>query len=126
MQKGHKMIRIETIPHKDQRYNTVGDWQFIGDDLIVRVSDMESEQGLYEFLVGIHELIEAVLCKAYGISQEEVDKFDMEHLDFEGEPGNLPDAPYYRQHLLATVIERILSDELDIDYNEYEEAIENL
>jgi len=119
-------ITIETIPHKEQRYETVGDWQFLGDDLTIRVSGMDhvamkSEQSYYEFLIGIHELIEAVLCKAYGITQEQVDYFDMSHPDAE-EPGALIDAPYYRQHLLASVIEHILADELGIDWNEYEEA----
>lgn len=117
------MIKIEVIPHKEQRYDTVGDWQFIGDDLLIRVSDLNDER--YNFLIGIHEAIEAMLCKAFGISQEVVDHWDMSHLDVK-EPGNILEAPYYQQHLMATIVERILSIGLDVDWNEYEEAIERL
>lgn len=116
-------IRIETIPHNEQRYETVGDWQFIGDDLVIRVSDMESKS--YAFLVGIHELIEAVLCKNAGVTEQQVDKFDMDNIDC-NDPGSLVAAPYYRQHLIATMIERMLADELNIDWTDYEDSLEAL
>jgi hypothetical protein len=120
-------IVIETIPHDQQRYDTVGDWQFIGDDLIIKVSRFYPNISFsnYEFLIGIHELIEAILCKAYGIKEEEVDYFDMSHEDHP-DPGSLKDAPYYRQHLIATIIEKMLASELGINWDDYEEAIESL
>ena len=114
-------IIIETIEHKDQRYNTVGDWQFIGDELIIKVSKLEDER--LEFLVGLHELVEAYLCKVYGITSEQVDAFDMAHED-DIDPGGIPTAPYYRQHLFATVVEHIIAGELDVDWDAYETAIE--
>jgi hypothetical protein len=126
-------IVIETIPHDQQRYDTVGDWQFIGDDLIIKVSKFFPKlvrepivpYDNYEFLIGIHELIEAILCKAYGIKEEEVDYFDMSH-ENHPDPGSLKDAPYYRQHLIATIIEKMLASELGVIWEEYEEAIDNL
>ena len=123
-------ITIETINHADQRYDTVGDWQYEpgftgGEDLRIKVSDMKSEGSEYEFLVGIHELIEAFLCKEFGIKEEDVDKFDLMHQDHP-DPGSLPEAPYYRQHLIATIIEQILAHELEISWDTYEEAIEAL
>jgi hypothetical protein len=117
------MIKIETIPHENQRYDTIGDWQRLGDDVIIRVSNMNNE--LYEFLVGIHELIEMYLCEVYGITEKEVDAFDISHPEAI-EPGNLPDAPYYRPHLIATIIERMLADELGVDWDKYEETIESV
>lgn len=121
-------IRIITIPHNEQRYNTIGDWQRQGDDALITVSDMNS--ALYEFLVGIHELIEMYLCEQSGISDEEVTTFDEMILetmpDYEGEPGSIIGAPYYRQHLIATIIERLLADELGIDWNDYDEAVGNV
>jgi hypothetical protein len=125
-------IIIEIIPHDQQRYDTVGDWQFIGDDLIIKVSklfplpleDSSLPFSYEEFLIGIHELIEAILCKAYGIKEEDVDKFDMSHEDHP-DPGSLIDAPYYRQHLIATIIERMLASELDVNWEAYEEVIDS-
>ena len=116
-------IVIETIPHDQQRYDTVGDWRKIGDDKVISVSNMENE--LYEFLVGIHELIEMYLCESYGIKEEEVDYFDFANQDHP-DPGNLKDAPYYRQHLIATIIEKMLASELGINWDDYEKAIESL
>ena len=117
-------INITTIKHEHQRYETVGDWQ-IGafENINIKVSNMNNPT--YEFLVGIHELIEAMLCKQYGITEEVVDSWDMDHLD-SNDPGSIPGCPYYRQHFLATIIERMLADELEVDWDLYEEAIESL
>ena len=95
-------IIIETINHKDQRYNTCGDWQFMGNtalvlkglfklrnDLPAFVSQEAMEEKTlfvqvskfgdwrYEFLVGIHEAIEAGLCKLHDVKGEDVDAFDI-------------------------------------------------
>ena len=116
-------IIIETIEHKDQRYDTVGDWQFIGDDLVIKVSKLGDEQ--MEFLVGLHELVEAYLCKAFGISESLVDSFDKANPD-SPEPGALPGSPYYRQHFLATIVERTVANELDVNWDDYEAVIETM
>lgn len=123
-------ITIETIPHKDQRYPTVGDWQIKPNSTIhISVSHMANSH--FEFLVGIHEAIEAFLCLKEGISQDAVDKFDREYetnrsKDDDSEPGDSRTAPYYRQHQIATGIERILAAELGVDWNIYESAIAKL
>src|SRR6202034_3881971 len=67
-------IIIRTIPHEQQRYPTTGDWQYIAGALHVDVSDMGNEN--YEALVGIHEAVEAVLCRKAGIKEELVTEFD--------------------------------------------------
>lgn len=117
-------IIIETIPHKDQRYPTVGDWQFLGDELLIRVSEMGDWKK--EALVGIHELVEALLCKSRGITQEEVDKFDMAYKGADMDPGNDPHAPYNEQHFIASTFEESLQEDLSVDEEDYENAIDKL
>jgi hypothetical protein len=116
---------IEVIPHKDQRYETAGDWFWTGDNLTIKVSDMGDWR--YNATVAVHELIEALLCKHDGISQDAVDEFD---IDFEknrtqddtSEPGDDPAAPYHRQHCLATSVERMLIAELQVPWQIYDDA----
>lgn len=117
-------IAIITIPHKEQRYETVGDWQYdVQNNLEIHVSDTHDVN--LNFLIGLHELIEAHLCKQSYITQEEVDAWDKAH-DGDIEPGAIRNCPYYRQHLLATVVERMIAGELDVDWDEYEKALEEL
>ena len=56
---GPLKIVIETVDH--QRYPTAGDWQLKPDGLHILLSRMSDRR--YEFLVGMHEAIEAYLCK---------------------------------------------------------------
>jgi hypothetical protein len=126
-------IIIEPILHSQQRYNTAGDWWFepdeVGGTLIVKVSMTGNDK--YDTLVGIHEVVEAVLCKSRGIREVDVSAFDEE---FESnrkpgsndEPGNDPNAPYFKEHQVATQVERIVSDELGVDWDEYDKAIWDL
>ena len=110
-------IIIETIEHFEQRYSTVGDWQFIkGDDdsetIHIKVSDLGKWQ--YSMLVGMHEAIEALLCLGHGVSQADVDSFDIKFeanrdVDDNSEPGDHPNAPYMEEHFFATSIERLLA-----------------
>src|ERR1700690_4373509 len=111
-------IVIETISHKQQRYPTIGDWFYDADgNLQIKVSSLGNWRE--EALIGVHELVEVLLCKYQGVSQEVVDTFDIEfekqrvegNLD---EPGDAPEAPYRRQHCLATAVERLLAAELDV------------
>ena len=117
-------ITIETIPHSEQRYPTVGDWQFLGDDLLIRVSNMEDWKK--EALVGIHELVEALLCKSRGITQEEVDKFDMAYTGEDMDPGNNYSSPYFPQHHMACLVEKLFQELLAVDEEDYEAAIDLL
>jgi len=123
-------VHIKTIPHSAQRYPTVGDWFFDAEgDLHVFVSSLGDERE--EMLIAVHELVEVLQCKYQGVSAAEVDKFDIE---FEkarpqgntDEPGDEPNAPYHRQHCLATGFERILAAVLGVKWKEYEKKIESL
>ncbi|MBV8844152.1 MAG: hypothetical protein JO307_15195 [Bryobacterales bacterium] len=123
-------INIETIPHEMQRYPTVGDYWQEGNIEQVRVSAMKDWR--YEVLVTIHELIEMALTRQHGVSEGAITEFDikfeterLEGLRF-GEPGDDPDAPYRREHMFATKLERLLAAELDVDWDQYELYVDSL
>lgn len=123
-------IFIETIHHKNQPYDTVGNWWFnVDGDLEIRVSDMGNPD--YEFLVASHEMKEAKLCQKHGITEKQVSEFDEQfererkqglHSN-EDEPGDDPYAPYKDFHFLATSMERIEAQALNVSWKEYEETI---
>lgn len=119
-----KLITVEVIDHKDQRYNTVGDWQFGKDGCLnIKVSKMTDDR--YHKLIAIHEIIEALSCYNWDISQEKVDYFDTHWKEHDGitEPGEDKRAPYYIQHQFAMGIERLLAAELGVNWHEYEKEI---
>lgn len=118
-------IIIRTIPHSKQRYETVGDWQYdeVTDTLNIRVSDMGNWR--YEAMVGIHEAIEAILCRDKSVSEKDVDEFDM-NFDGEGEPGNDPSAPYFSQHQAATTVEKLMCNFMDLNWDHYDKTVEEL
>lgn len=122
-------ITIETIPHTEQRYPTVGDWQWQGDDLLIRVSDLGNWR--YNAAVAVHELVEVLLCKSDGVTQAEVDAFDeaFEAARPEGdesEPGDAPACPYAQQHCFATAVERMLIAALGVSWDGYAGTVESL
>src|ERR1017187_469402 len=122
------MINVNVIPHIEQRYDTVGDWEFweapkYRHGLTVRVS--QSGHEATNILVAIHEIIEAYLCKANAVSGGQVDAWDKDHLD-SPDPGSIPGCPYYREHMFATMIERAMAAELNIDWDEHEARLEAL
>jgi len=123
-------IQLRTIPHSEQRYETCGDWENLSDgSLRISVSDMGNED--YAFLVAIHEAVEVWLCNKRGIADEAVSSFDIAFEknrpdDDESEPGDHPDAPYRKEHFVATNIERIIAAELGIDWATYNKAVMSL
>jgi hypothetical protein len=118
-------ISIKVIQHTLQRYDTIGDWEFEKESghLQIWVSDLNNWK--YEALIGVHELVEALLCSHGGISQEKVDIFDFAYKG-DGEPGDEPDCPYHGPHSVATGVERILAAILGVSWMDYEEAIADL
>lgn len=116
-------VIIEVVPHITQRYNTIGDWQKFGDTLSIKVSDLGDWKK--EMLVAIHELTETLLCMSDGVSEEEVDKFDIGHPELH-EPGDSVDAPYHEQHKIALEVETIVMNGLHVDQEEYENKMEDL
>lgn len=123
-------LEAGTVEHGKQRYDTVGDWTISGKShnptFEVNVSKMKNWR--YEFMVAIHELVEAALCFHRGIKEEDVTAFDILCIqnNVEGEPGDAPEAPYKREHFFATTIERMLCAEFGIDWMEYERYVNSL
>jgi hypothetical protein len=123
-------VVFEVIPHSKQRYPTVGDW-FYDEQNVLHVVSSELPDARFEQLIHHHEYTEAILCDAAGVDQAEVDAFDIafERHRTEGnldEPGDCAKAPYYKQHQIATAFERVLAAELNVDWNDYEKAINEL
>ncbi len=107
-----KPIDFKVIPHKSQRYSTIGDYFEDKNGLHFRVSDMNNPD--YEFLVFFHECVEWYLIQKCGIKISEIDAFDIQ---FEkerakgkhsasAEPGFSPKSPYRFAHVFASKIER--------------------
>lgn len=118
-------VHTEFIDHKDQRYDTAGDY-WIDDRLwYIRVSDTEDWR--HKYLIMIHELIEMALCKHHSIDFESIDDFDM---DGEGanhpDPGSLASAPYHNEHVLATQIEKRVAKMLGVNWKDYNDALNAL
>jgi hypothetical protein len=119
-------INIVVIPEAEQRPEVNGaDWYFDNKgDLQVRVSPMSDWR--YEVLLGVHEAVEAICCMNAGVSQAEVDAFDLEYdktHTFDVDAGDEPHAPYSRQHCVATAIERILCAELGANWKLYDDTL---
>jgi hypothetical protein len=118
-------VHVKVIPHDQQRYDTCGDWWWEGEDgetLQVRISDMGNP--LYEQCVLMHELTEVLLCKHRSISTEMVDAWDTAY--GEGEPGDDPKAPYHKEHDAGNVVERFMAFQFGIDWDEYNNAFDDL
>jgi len=115
-------IEIKTVPHSSQRYPTTGDYFRDGKRLCFRVSDMGNRT--YEFLVAVHEIVERMLCEARGITDHEIDRFDI--ANEADDPGDDPNSPYHREHIFAACVERLLAHELGVEWEDYETAIDEL
>jgi hypothetical protein len=133
-------VVIELIDHKQQRYETAGDWfRLSGDEqilsetfvdpcctLLVRASKLKGDpNNFFALAVAYHELGEALACIANDIDEHAVDEFDT-HYKSDGEPGDDPRAPYTKQHGLATACERILIGAMGLSWGLYEKAIDSL
>jgi hypothetical protein len=114
-------IHIRIIPRSEQRYDTAGDYLEIPDgSWEVRISQMDVKR---EAAVLLHELYEAIATKLSGVPWGDIDAFDMEHGEL-NDPGLDPRAPYHRQHMDATDIERLVVEKLGMTWEEYDQAFE--
>ena len=89
----------------------------------VWVSETGNED--YNFLIGIHELVEFYLCQREGISEQSVTEWDTAHLDAE-DPGSDPKAPYYKQHRVALLVEDVLMRFMKINKKKYEKRLDEV
>lgn len=116
------MITIKNVEPIAMRYVTTGDWEWLpGGDLKCTVADYGNEDG--SFLVGLHELVEAWLCRKAGIREDEVSKFDIDNPSLL-EPGDSPDAPYNKQHQIAAAVEKIVCEAMSIDWEAHNDWVQ--
>jgi hypothetical protein len=104
------------------RYVTTGDWEIIGDSVIIPVVDYGARED-NAFLVALHELVESYLCKKAGIKEEDVYQFDIDNPYLE-EPGDSELAPYYEQHKVATDVEKIVCEALGLNWREHNDWVQ--
>lgn len=125
----HFEVDIAVIPHRRQRYETVGDYYEVEGKTYLRVSELSDWRR--EFLVALHEMVEMAWARHWDISNDEIDAFDM---DFEArraegdtsEPGDDPACPVYTGHQIATLIERAMAFVLEVPWSEYDAEINAL
>jgi hypothetical protein len=129
-----RLIEINICPHLDQRYDTFADWEVtgIGEKLTITVSQLPNWR--YEYLSAIHELLEATLCLHHGITQKQVDEFDIDYekrrvagkefaacgCRITDDPGSDIHCPYRLAHTYATGVEYGLAYLLGVDAAEYD------
>jgi hypothetical protein len=116
------IIEVKTIPQKDHRYPTLGD--YVGHERLRFIQVSEMGNAKYEFLIALHEMIEQSLCLERGIPEQSITDFDIAFEDKrlpddDSEPGDDPLAPYYAEHQFATKIEKMMCEELGLDWNAY-------
>lgn len=120
-------INIETIPHKEQRYRTSGDYYLDKDGTYqIRISSLSTQKR--EMAVALHEIWEMFEAIVAGVAFHTIDQFDQaftkkNNID---EPGDDPQAPYYRQHQKATIAERLFIEDVGDNWQEYEKEVDDL
>jgi hypothetical protein len=126
-------IIIETIPHKNQAYETAGDYIRTPDGTLhIFVSDTGSD--IYNSLIGLHEWVEVMAMDAHKIPLIASTNFDIpyEKESEEGkhsetdEPGDDKACPYRREHSLASIVERLVAHDLEVDWQDYGESVNKL
>lgn len=116
-------IDVKTIPHNEQRYDTVGDWFDRDGTCHFRISDCKNRK--YEWMIAIHEMVERMLCEVNGVSQESVDAFDVSYTQ-DSDPGDATRSPYRTEHCYATAVERMLCAAMGLSWKEYDTFLEGL
>ena len=114
---------ILIIPHKEQDYDTCGNYGEDGCGWWMEISKMERWE--YEALVAVHELVEMILTKQHKVSWNKItdfDNFNIKHPD----PGTLKHAPYHKEHIFSMKIEKMLCKELGISWEKYDKSFKKL
>lgn len=115
--------------------------------LVVNVS--QSGDWRTDAAIAVHELVEALICRHTGVTGEAVDTFDKEFerardfvdydtgeppgfrfrgkwYDANFDPGDSTEAPYAREHSIATIIERIVIEAFGMNWTEHNERLDAL
>lgn len=126
-------IHIKTIPHNAHRFETVGDYWYDETGVLqVRISDMGNE--FYEKMVAIHELVEEALTKKRGLMEPDILAFDQYYekrreqglVPEDSEPGFDNNAPYLKEHTIATSVEMMMCAMSGESWSDYDRFVMNL
>jgi hypothetical protein len=126
-------INFKVIPHKEQRYETFGDyWWDESGVLQARISDIGDDD--MHFAGFLHEVFEAYSTNKKGVKEPDIMAFDemfnketdegLHKID--DEPGEDPRAPYKEDHLFANVLEKLAGIFLKVDEQEYQRRVTKL
>jgi len=121
-------VKINTIPHDQHLYTTVGCWfweKLNQDDTSIHIRVSRNLPNDDIFLVALHELVESYLCSKKNISTSQVNDWDMKNPDVE-EPGEVAGAPYFQEHKDANDIEKLMCEKLNLNWDEHNKKLENL
>ena len=116
-------INCQTIQAHAMRYNTLGDYYTEGGVIQFRVASFGNAD--FEFLVFLHEAVEKQLARRMGVTEQMIDAWDLAHEDVE-EPGAMDGCPYQEAHLRAEAIERVVAQDLGVDWAEYEKSCQEI
>lgn len=97
------LMIVNCIPHRLQRYDTMGDWYDSSGTIHFFASQMEPDMEMETLL---HEMFEWYLCQKEGITAKMVDDWDFSHPDAE-DPGSLRGCPYRKQHMAAMKVSKL-------------------
>jgi hypothetical protein len=113
-------ILIESKPKKEIPRDDLGD--YFEQDGTLYIHMVETKDWRHEALVAFHEFVESLLLKHAGIPYAQVDLWDEDH----EEKGDSLDAPYHAQHVAAENLERLFAQQLGVEWEDYEQALEDL
>jgi hypothetical protein len=125
-----KKIKVEIVPLKKQRYETLGD--YFEKDGVLHFKITDTGNPLYNKIILIHELIEQTLTEARGIKESTILRHDLEFeklikdglVPKDAEPGEHKNSPYRQEHLLAETVERLMLNHLNqVTFSEYSDKI---
>lgn len=130
-------LRFEIVSHKNQRYETCGDYYQHKGVWWFTISRMKDKR--YIYLVLFHEFVEWGLCRLWGIKGREIDRYDIAYekarekkgkapcgCRIKDEPGDDIHAPYHQAHALASQCEQLIAKAIGVDWVSYDEAIAKL
>jgi hypothetical protein len=113
-----EIVPLSKIPIKDD----VCDYRFDKKG-VFRVKIAKTINPDFEMEMLIHELQEWYLNEKQGITIEDVDKWDKEHIGHPGK-GSIKGCPYNRNHLFAEKSGKLFIEKCGHDWPKYKRAIE--
>ena len=96
-------IRVQFIPTKNMRYDTLGDYRWDQGQLLVQIA--QEGDFMERMAILLHELAEWAFVHRDKIPFSKVDEWDFSHPD-SPEPGEEVGCPYRQAHIAAIGVEQ--------------------